>query len=141
MSAASVPAILLIDDSEEDVDLLSIQLKQNGLAFTLSVCENTDRASQFIAGCRSADDAPDLIVLDLHLPPKNGEAVFRAIRNSPALAQTPVLIMTTSASPVELETFRTQPNTRVATKPYALSEYGAVLNIIRALLKVEPSHA
>jgi CheY-like chemotaxis protein len=117
------------------VELLTLRLKLSGLAFTLRACENTDQAKHFIEACRPGVPAPRLIVLDLHIPPENGEAVFRAIRANADLRRTPVLIMTTSAAPSELNVFRSEPFTRVTTKPGSLKEYDMIVETITTLLK------
>jgi CheY-like chemotaxis protein len=131
---ALIPTILMIDDSAEDVELLSINLRSAGVQYKLDICETTDQASGYINACKTAAALPKLVVLDLHLPPKNGEAVFQEIRKSAHLRDFPVLIMTTSASPIELNAFRSQPNTEVATKPYSLDEYRPIVDTIRRML-------
>jgi len=130
----TLPLLLVVDDSIEDIEILALQLKNSGLGFTLQTCEDAELASRTLAGYTANHDRPALIILDLHLPPTDGESVFRDIRKNPALERTPVLIMTTSASPTELNRFRTQPYTHVITKPFSLNEYTPVINTIRNLL-------
>jgi len=99
MSALS---ILLVEDNPGDVYLIGEALRRQGLDFELLVAEDGARALRELEKVRQGQaKAPDLILLDLNVPKKNGLEVLRHIRADPACARTPVAILTSSDYPRE----------------------------------------
>jgi chemotaxis family two-component system response regulator Rcp1 len=90
--------ILMIEDSQADVLMTREAFKQARLANTLHVVEDGVRAMQYLR--QEAEFAssprPDLILLDLNLPRKNGREVLAEIKADPGLRTIPVIILTTS---------------------------------------------
>jgi len=79
--------ILVVDDDREIVRLLRAYLEQNG--FQVLTAYDGERALQVLRS-----DRPDLVVLDLMLPDRDGWEVTRLVRGDPALAGTPILMLT-----------------------------------------------
>jgi CheY-like chemotaxis protein len=99
MSAASaVPTIevLLVEDSPDDAELMVEALKEGRLALRVGVVEDGEQALDYLnrRGEHHAAPAPDLILLDLHLPRKNGREVLAEIKQDAALRRIPVVILT-----------------------------------------------
>lgn len=108
----SIPAILLVEDNEDDVFLFRRALKTAGILNPVSVAEDGQAALDYLAGVdRFADRGkypiPTAVFLDLKLPIKNGFAVLSWIRNHPDFLNTPVVILSSSSEPYDQqEAFR-----------------------------------
>lgn len=79
-------SILIIDDSPEALDLARVRLKPEGLSI-LTATNGDDGLSMAIA------NLPDLILLDLHMPGKDGFQVLSELRNHASLSHVPVIIL------------------------------------------------
>lgn len=90
--------ILLIEDSSGDVRLTVEALKEAKIKNNLSVVQDGVEAMEFLQQKGSYKNAvrPDLILLDLNLPRKDGREVLVEIKNTPGLRQIPVVVLTTS---------------------------------------------
>lgn len=90
--------ILLVEDSPGDGRLVMEALKDAPVANNLHWLEDGEEAMRFLrreAGYAAAA-RPDLILLDLNLPKKNGLRVLEEVKSDPHLKRIPVVIMTTS---------------------------------------------
>jgi chemotaxis family two-component system response regulator Rcp1 len=92
--------ILLVEDSPGDVRLTREALKDAKMYVNLHVTSDGIDAMAFLnrEGEYAAVPRPDLILLDLNLPRKDGRQVLEEIKESPSLKSIPVVILTTSAS-------------------------------------------
>ena len=90
--------ILLVEDNEPDVVLTQEAFKDAKVANTLYVVEDGVEALGFLRRENRYADVPrpDLILLDLNLPRKDGRAVLDEIKSDPKLGSIPVVILTTS---------------------------------------------
>jgi len=86
--------ILLVEDSPDDADLMEEALKDGMVHHRVTRIEDGEKAIDYL---RQAP-VPDLILLDLNLPRKNGGEVLEEIRKHPRLQRIPVVIMTASDS-------------------------------------------
>jgi chemotaxis family two-component system response regulator Rcp1 len=92
--------ILLVEDNPGDVRLTIEALKEGRLINHVSVAEDGVEALAFLRQeDRYADEPrPDLILLDLNLPKKDGREVLTEIKADPALRHIPVVVLTTSTA-------------------------------------------
>jgi DNA-binding response OmpR family regulator len=91
---ASTTKILIIDDEQDVIDLLSLHLKKAGFALSAA----TDGAT----GLRLArEEAPALIVLDLMLPKMPGLEICKVLKTDPATRHIPVLMLTAKAEEID----------------------------------------
>jgi CheY-like chemotaxis protein len=90
--------ILLVEDSPDDADLMVEALKEGVLDTRITVVEDGVEAVDYLRrqGTYAAAPRPDLILLDLHLPRKNGHEVLEEIKEDPDLRRIPVVVMTCS---------------------------------------------
>lgn len=96
--------ILLAEDNPGDVLLFQEALKSRGVNCDLVVAEDGHKAiSMLHAAVDGRGAAPDLIVLDVNLPKHSGDAVLREVRSRNLLAGIPVIMLTSSASPIDRE--------------------------------------
>lgn len=99
MNAAAAPVeILMVEDSPGAVRLTIEALRDAGLASSVHVVEDGVAALDFLYCRPPYGDAarPDLVLLDLNLPRKNGSEVLGEIRRDPALNGIPVVVLSTS---------------------------------------------
>ncbi|MGZ4732450.1 MAG: response regulator [Terriglobales bacterium] len=92
------PEILMVDDNPADIDLTSEVLAQSKGHFHVNAVYDGAEAISFLRrqGKYAKAPVPDLVVLDLNLPRKDGCEVLSSIRADPGLARIPVVIFTTS---------------------------------------------
>ena len=124
--------ILLVDDNEADVDLLRYFLTKGPESPRLVVARDGEEAIQILKHRPpfSSSPRPDLIVLDLDMPRKNGAEVLNEIRRDPDLQVLPVLIFTTCDSPQKIASaYRLNANCCL-TKPADLDEYARIVRSI-----------
>lgn len=89
---------MLVDDNPADLDLTRDVLGKSKVRFHVSTVGDGEEAMEFLRGQGKfvAAPRPDIIVLDLNLPRKDGREVLSEVRSDPALARIPVVVFTTS---------------------------------------------
>ena len=92
--------ILLIEDSDGDILLITQALKKAQVTNGVTVIKDGDKALQFLRkeGHYQDVETPDLILLDINLPRVDGIEVLAEIKNDPLLMSIPVVMLTTSES-------------------------------------------
>lgn len=95
-------AILLVEDNPDDAELTRIAFAEAGVEYRLHVVGDGVQALSYLRGCSPAE-LPALVLLDLNLPKLNGREVLEAIRADPATRSLPVVVLTTSAEPFDVE--------------------------------------
>jgi len=88
--------ILLVEDNPDDADLMKEALEQTDLCPRVTVLEDGAEAVEYLfrRDPYRGVPRPDLILLDLHLPRKNGHQVLAEIKRDEALRRIPVIVMT-----------------------------------------------
>jgi chemotaxis family two-component system response regulator Rcp1 len=131
-TAAAPIVVLLVEDSPGDVRLTKEAFKDAKMHIELHVASDGADAMAFLMreGPHAKAPRPDLILLDLNLPKKDGREVLEEIKASPALKSIPVVILTTSASEADiLRSYRLHANCYI-TKPVGLDGFLAVVKSI-----------
>lgn len=124
--------ILLVEDSQSDADLTVEALNSGKLLNNLHHVEDGIEALAFLyrQGKYNSVPRPDLILLDLNLPKKNGQEVLEQIKTDPSLKLIPVIILTTSAAKRDiLKTYELNCNCYI-TKPMDLDQFICVVKLI-----------
>lgn len=123
--------ILLVEDSPSDVRLIREALKETPVPLQITVAHDGVEATDYLQQAESGlVNRPDLVLLDLNLPRKNGREVLAEIKGSPTLRQIPVLIMTSSTSEEDVaEAYSLNANCYI-TKPGDLRDY---VHVVRAI--------
>lgn len=90
--------ILLVEDNLSDVRLTQEAFLQGRIAHRLSVVSDGEEALSFLRreGKYANAPRPDLILLDLGLPKRDGREVLQDLKNDPELRNIPVVVLTTS---------------------------------------------
>jgi two-component system, chemotaxis family, response regulator Rcp1 len=125
----TTPEILMVDDNPADIDLTSEVLAQSKGHFHVNAVNDGVEAISYLQhqGKYNKAPVPDLIVLDLNLPRKDGCEVLSSIKADPALAKIPVVIFTTSQSSSDItRSYKLGANCYLK-KPGNLPEFIAVV--------------
>lgn len=89
--------ILIVDDNPADIDLVREALAHGPRPNRVSSANDGMEAIALLSGAGSTGlRFPDLIVLDLNLPRKDGRAVLAEVKSHPALRRTPIVVFSTS---------------------------------------------
>jgi len=124
--------ILLVEDSPDDACWTMEALKDGRVRNKVNWVEDGVDAMSFLRreGRHSMAQRPDLVLLDLNLPKKNGREVLREIKQDPDLKRIPVVIMTMSDDQKDIdETYDLNANCYV-TKPVDLDRFMGVVRRI-----------
>jgi CheY-like chemotaxis protein len=124
--------ILLVEDSPSDADLTEEALSDGKVLNHLHWVEDGVEALAFLRrqGKYTKAPRPDLILLDLNLPKKDGREVLAQIKADPSLKLIPVVILSTSAAERDiLKTYELNANCYV-TKPIGLEQFISVVKLI-----------
>jgi len=124
--------VLLVEDSPGDVRLTQEALKDAKVHINLRVARDGIDAMAFLMreGEYTKAPRPDLILLDLNLPKKDGREVLKEIKENPALKTIPVVVLTTSASEADiLRSYLLHANCYI-TKPVNLDGFLTVVKSI-----------
>ena len=97
--------ILLVEDNDGDILLTTEALENTQLGTKLSVVKNGKDAIDFLTNADGYSDAtqPDMLLLDINLPKRNGHEVLKFIKENETLKHIPVIMLTTSSSPSDIE--------------------------------------
>jgi two-component system, chemotaxis family, response regulator Rcp1 len=124
--------ILLIEDNPGDIRLTKEALKEGKVLNNLSVVTDGVEAIDFLRKLNKYKDAvtPDLILLDLNLPKKDGREVLKEIKEDLQLKQIPVVVLTTSKEEQDIiKSYNLYANCYI-TKPVDLDNFIKVIESI-----------
>jgi CheY-like chemotaxis protein len=124
--------ILLVEDNPGDVRLTQEALKEARVGNVVHVASDGVEALAFLRreGAHADASPPDLILLDLNLPRKDGREVLEEIKTDPSLRHIPVVVLTTSQAEADiLATYRLSANAFV-TKPVDLDQF---LHVVQSI--------
>lgn len=124
--------ILLVEDNPADVRLTREHFKESKIANRLHVVDDGVDAMALLRRAGRYADAvrPDLILLDLNLPKKDGREVLKEIKDDPDLRRIPVVVLTISKAEEDiLRTYDLHANCYI-TKPIDLKQF---VKVVRAI--------
>jgi chemotaxis family two-component system response regulator Rcp1 len=129
---AAAIEVLLVEDSPGDVRLTREAFKDAKVHIKLHVVSDGAEAMAFLRreGGHANAPRPDLILLDLNLPKKDGREVLAELKESPVLKSIPVVILTTSASETDIQGSYQQHANCYITKPVDLEGFLKVVKSI-----------
>jgi DNA-binding response OmpR family regulator len=122
--------ILVVDDEPSIVLSLEFLMKEAG--YTVRVATDGEAALRAISAA-----PPDLVLLDVNLPKRNGYEVCEAVRANPAWKEVRIIMLTAKGRDVERQKGLAMGADDYVTKPFSTHE---VVQKVRALLKNEVSH-
>ena len=124
--------ILMVEDSPGDIRLTQQALKEGKVKNNLFVVNDGGSALEYLqhSGKYKNVTTPDLILLDLNLPGKNGRSVLREVKAHPKLRKIPVVILTSSENEEDVtRTYELHANCYIK-KPVNLEQFMAVVKSV-----------
>jgi CheY-like chemotaxis protein len=128
--------VLLVEDDLEDAGLTIETLREGKVPCRVSLVRDGDEALAFLR--REAHFArvprPDVVLLDMQMPKKDGRAVLSEIRCDPRLSQIPVVVLTASRTHAEILKEENLRAENFLTKPVDREHFLGVLKSLRKFL-------
>jgi CheY-like chemotaxis protein len=134
LSESKPVEILLVEDSPSDAALTIEALEAGKVANKLTLVEDGAEAMDFLRrrGKYAKATRPDLIMLDLNLPRKDGREVLVEIKNDPDLKIIPIIVLTTSHSDKDiLQSYQLNANCYI-TKPVDFTQF---IDVVKSIEK------
>jgi chemotaxis family two-component system response regulator Rcp1 len=124
--------ILLVEDNPGDVRLTREALAEAGVDNQLAVVQDGVEAMEYLyrEGSYQNVKRPDLVLLDLNLPRKNGREVLAEIKNDTYLKRIPVVVLSTSVSTDDITAAYESHANCYISKPADLNQYIAVIQSV-----------
>jgi CheY-like chemotaxis protein len=119
--------ILLVEDDADDVELLQEALNDSKVECDMDVIMEGDKVVPFLT---SATELPDVIVMDFNLPKLHGREILTLIRQSKKFSHIPVVVLTTSASPHDMQFANDNGANRFITKPSTIHGFNQTVQAI-----------
>lgn len=144
MSAANLPRrvrVLLVEDSRTQAVLIEAILESYEILDLIRVLEDGEQALAYLRGegVHAGAERPDLVLLDLHLPKKDGLEVLREVKADAELRQIPIVMLTSSERQNDVVSCYAAGASSYITKPVdqlgmervlkLLSDYWGVANV------------
>lgn len=125
--------ILLVEDNDGDIQLTLDAFEESKVKTNISVVKNGRDALDFLhrRGDFANAEKPDLILLDINIPIFNGHEVLADIKQDPGLKRIPVIMLTTSSNPKDINLAYQNYSNSFVTKPIEMDDF------LAAILKIE----
>ena len=117
--------ILLIEDNEGDIMLTKDAFEESKIKTVMSIARNGQEAMDFLfkKGEYGNAQRPDLILLDINIPIYNGHQVLKKIKETDDLKKIPVIILTTSSNPKDVNLAYENHSNSYVKKPLDMDEF------------------
>jgi CheY-like chemotaxis protein len=134
--------VWLLEDNPGDVFIVREVLKQAGLHLDIRVSADGEEALSFLKRLDADQNArcPAIILLDLNLPRVSGAEVLMSVRRHARCNQVPVIVLTSSDSPLDLAAIEQGGASAYFRKPTNFTAYLELGNMIRNILPAAGKH-
>lgn len=127
--------ILLVDDSQDDVDLTMHALRTENLANRVFIARDGEEALDFLFctgpySARSFEHPPKLVLLDLKMPKVDGVQVLKQIKGDPRTRSIPVVLMTSSGEEKDMVTGYNLGVNSFVQKPVDFDQFRAMVKML-----------
>ena len=121
--------ILLVEDNPADVELAQRTLRDSQFSLNISVSRDGQDAMSVLRreGEHSAAPRPDLVLLDLNMPRKNGREVMAEMGADPNLREIPIMILTSTQAEQDLLQYENYDPSRYCSKPLDIDRFNRIL--------------
>ena len=122
--------VLLVEDSKADADLVREAIEGGKLIVNLNVVRDGEEAIDYLRrqGRFHGAPRPDLVLLDLNLPKKDGREVLREVKADADLCLIPIVVLTTSSADEDiLQSYQLHANAYIA-KPVEFESFVKIVN-------------
>ena len=122
--------LLLVEDNPADIGLIREIILESQHAFDLHVARDGVQAMEFLKRQAGYEHAPhpDLILLDLNMPRKDGREVLQEVKSDADLRRIPVVVLTTSDGDRDVRTAYDLHANSYMVKPIDLDEYARIIH-------------
>lgn len=129
----SKPVIMLVEDNPADLRLTQEVFEEAAFEHRLLVARDGEQALAMLRGTPPHSDLPlpDIVLLDLNIPRKNGLEVLRTMKQDPRLKRIPVLILSTSRAETDFAAAYDANANAFVTKPTDWGEFAELARLIR----------
>ncbi len=126
--------VLLVEDDEADVELIRETLLDSKISLKLDIVNDGVDAMRYLSQKDKFSDAmlPDIVILDLNLPRKDGREVIIEMKSEPHLMNIPVVVLTTSDAETDIVRMYDAGVNCYVTKPFGLEQFQ---NVVKAVEK------
>lgn len=123
--------ILHVEDNPGDVYVVRRAMQSYSTPSELHTIENGEAAITYLLECKEdLSTRPDLVLLDINLPLKNGDEVLKWIRSEEKLQDLPVIVLSSSTSARDIEKMQRCGANAYVTKPDDIQAFGKVFQAI-----------
>lgn len=123
--------ILLADDDDDDVMLIKSALVESGIEHFVNTVNNGEALLNYLHRTNGYNienaPLPDIIILDLNMPRKDGREALKEIKDTPGLKRIPVLVFSTTKSKEDIAKCYEYGANSFITKPIVYSDLVTVL--------------
>ncbi|MCH7412261.1 response regulator [Belliella sp. R4-6] len=125
--------ILLVEDNDGDVVLTMEALEEAKIKNSISIVKNGEKAIQYIERIGDFQNViyPDLIILDINLPKLSGHEVVKHLKSSEKHKEVPIIILTTSSSPNDIDKSNKNQVNCFITKPVTTDDFIQMVNKLK----------
>lgn len=124
MTPAAAVNLLLVEDSPADVYLVREAMKAEGVPFHMQVADDGELALEILDHVEAEEDPPpDVLLLDLNVPRRDGIQILERIRHSSRCRGIPVVVISSSDSPIDRQRALALGATQYFRKPSTLDEF------------------
>jgi chemotaxis family two-component system response regulator Rcp1 len=133
VTAIMVKNLLLVEDDDASQMLMKQAIKTSALDYVLNIAGNGEEALDFLNKCGPAQ-LPDLILLDLNLPGKNGLEILKEIRANDSMSKIPVLVLTGSNAESDRSACNQFAHCRYVLKP---SRFFELVDFVKSFQNID----
>jgi two-component system, chemotaxis family, response regulator Rcp1 len=126
------PRVLLVEDNPGDIRLTQEALKESTMEIMLDVVSDGEQALDFLMKRNKYADAirPNVVLLDLNLPKKNGIEVLKEVKAHESLKKIPVIVLTTSDADHDIAKAYSFHANCYILKPVDFDDFSKVIRLI-----------
>ncbi len=132
LNKARTVEILLVEDNRGDVLLTKKAFSKAKIANRIEVASSGEQALEMLrkTGNYASHPTPDIILLDLNLPKKDGKEVLQEIKSDPMLKRIPVIVLTSSLAEKDVvKSYNLNANSYIV-KPVDLQKFAEVVAVM-----------
>jgi two-component system, chemotaxis family, response regulator Rcp1 len=134
MPAAKPIEMVLVEDNRGDVFLVRTALREHGLEHQLRVLTDGEEALRYVDSVEAEGKAPDLVLLDLNLPKRNGDDILKRLRKGSHGRNVPVIVMTSSDSKTDRDRLAALGANAYFHKPIAFEDFVRLGDVIERVM-------